>query len=319
MVLERSEPVNKTGALERMCGARPHSCRRLVAGAPQFPKKGSRRRRRRAARAADDNKFAWWRCAAVPAAICSPDLPPAPQRRMHAFRSGSKNAPSACRVGRCDRARSRWVTCDGWNNRLYCELGGIVDARVVATLQESSMSRVVPLTGSSSTALPRSEMSTTSESGRAAWVTAYRRVREETERRAAPLSAEDQTVQSMPDASPTKWHRAHTTWFFEQFLLLPHARAYRVFDEAFAFLFNSYYVSAGPRHTRAARGLLTRPSVAEVAAYRRHVDAAVEDLVAGASAKEIAAILPILEIGLHHEQQHQELMLTDILHALAQN
>ncbi len=123
----------------------------------------------------------------------------------------------------------------------------------------------------------------------------------------------------MPDASPTKWHRAHTTWFFEQFLLRPHLRSYRPFDESFAFLFNSYYVSAGPRHTRAERGLITRPGVAEVAAYRRHVDAAVENLLNHAAAGELGAILPILEIGLHHEQQHQELILTDILHMLAQN
>ena len=87
-------------------------------------------------------------------------------------------------------------------------------------------------------------------------------MRAETERRAAPLSAEDQTIQSMPDASPTKWHRAHTTWFFEQFLLKPHAPGYREFDERFAFLFNSYYVAAGPRHARPERGLITRPTVA---------------------------------------------------------
>ena len=108
---------------------------------------------------------------------------------------------------------------------------------------------------------------------------AFRTVRAETERRAAPFSAEDQTVQSMPDASPTKWHRAHTTWFFEQFLLVPHLPGYRVFDEQFAFLFNSYYVAAGPRHARPRRGMLTRPDAAHVAAYRAHVDEAVERLL----------------------------------------
>ena len=87
---------------------------------------------------------------------------------------------------------------------------------------------------------------------------AFRAVRSETERRAAPLSPEDQIVQSMADASPTKWHRAHTTWFFEQFLLVPHLEGYPLFDERFAFLFNSYYVAAGPRHERPRRGLLTR-------------------------------------------------------------
>ncbi len=154
---------------------------------------------------------------------------------------------------------------------------------------------------------------------RAGWMDAFIRVRAETEARAAPLSPEDQVIQSMPDASPTKWHRAHTTWFFEQFLLVPHVPAYRVFDERLAFLFNSYYVSAGPRHARPKRGLITRPAAADVAAYRRHVDAAVQDLIGHADDALLATVLPIVEIGLHHEQQHQELMLTDILHAFAQN
>ncbi|NEW88848.1 MULTISPECIES: ergothioneine biosynthesis protein EgtB [Rhodopseudomonas] len=149
--------------------------------------------------------------------------------------------------------------------------------------------------------------------------TAYRTVRDETERRAAPLSPEDQVVQSMPDASPAKWHRAHTTWFFEQFLLGPHCPGYQVFHPDYAFLFNSYYVSAGPRHTRAARGLLTRPGVAEVAAYRRHVDEAMLNWFATAGAAKLEEIAPLIEVGLNHEQQHQELLLTDILHAFAQN
>jgi ergothioneine biosynthesis protein EgtB len=144
-------------------------------------------------------------------------------------------------------------------------------------------------------------------------------VRAETERRAAPLSAEDQVVQSMPDASPTKWHRAHVTWFFEQFLLVPHLPDYRVFDERFAFLFNSYYVAAGPRHARPRRGLITQPDCAEVGAFRAHVDAAVERLIMEAGDAQLAEMLRVLEIGLHHEQQHQELLLTDILHAFAQN
>jgi ergothioneine biosynthesis protein EgtB len=151
------------------------------------------------------------------------------------------------------------------------------------------------------------------------WSEAYRSVRAETERRAAPLSPEDQTVQSMPDASPTKWHRAHTTWFFEQFLLKPHARGYRQFDARFAFLFNSYYVAAGPRHARPERGMLTRPAVHEVAAYRAHVDRAVERLFESADEATLATVIPLIEIGLHHEQQHQELLYTDILHAFSQN
>jgi ergothioneine biosynthesis protein EgtB len=154
---------------------------------------------------------------------------------------------------------------------------------------------------------------------RARWIEAFRRVRAETERRAAPLSAEDQAIQSMPDASPIKWHRAHTTWFFETFLVQPNVPSYKIFDERFAFLFNSYYVAAGPRHARPKRGLITRPNAIEVAEYRAHVDAAVETLIAEASSAAWLEIARILEIGLNHEEQHQELMLTDILHAFAQN
>ncbi len=154
---------------------------------------------------------------------------------------------------------------------------------------------------------------------RGTWIDAFRAVRGETERRAAPLSDEDQVIQSMPDASPTKWHRAHTTWFFEQFLLLPHLPGYRIFDKQFAYLFNSYYVAAGPRHARPQRGLVTRPANSEVAAYRMHVDTAVVRLLNEAGASQIAEVLRILEIGLNHEQQHQELLLTDILHAFSLN
>jgi ergothioneine biosynthesis protein EgtB len=148
---------------------------------------------------------------------------------------------------------------------------------------------------------------------------AYLAVRGETERRAAPLSAEDQVVQSMPDASPAKWHRAHTTWFFEQFLLGEHCAGYRPFHPDYAYLFNSYYVSAGPRHARNARGLLTRPGAEEVTAYRRHVDAAVIKLFRESSKGALRKLAPLVEVGLNHEQQHQELLLTDILHAFAQN
>jgi ergothioneine biosynthesis protein EgtB len=154
---------------------------------------------------------------------------------------------------------------------------------------------------------------------RKTWLDAFRAVRAETERRAAPLSPEDQVIQSMADASPTKWHRAHTTWFFEQFLLVPNLPGYRVCDDRFAFLFNSYYVSAGPRHARPMRGLITRPDAREVATYRAHVDAAVERLIETASPEALPEIARIVELGLNHEQQHQELLLTDILHAFAQN
>jgi ergothioneine biosynthesis protein EgtB len=149
------------------------------------------------------------------------------------------------------------------------------------------------------------------------WLKAFRAARAETERRAASLSAEDQVVQSMPDASPTKWHRAHVTWFFEQFLLRPHLKDYRAFDERFAYLYNSYYVSAGPRQARPQRGMITRPSADEIGAFRRHVDGAVERLIQ--TAANFDQVAHIVEIGLHHEQQHQELLLTDILHAFSLN
>ena len=148
---------------------------------------------------------------------------------------------------------------------------------------------------------------------------AFLAVRDETERRAAPLSAEDQLIQSMPDASPAKWHRAHTTWFFEQFLLGEHCPGYVPFHPDYAFLFNSYYVSAGPRHARHQRGHITRPGADEITAYRRHVDASLVKFFQSASEDVLRRIAPLVEVGLNHEQQHQELMLTDILHAFAQN
>jgi ergothioneine biosynthesis protein EgtB len=154
---------------------------------------------------------------------------------------------------------------------------------------------------------------------RGLWSRSYSSVRTETEKRAAPLSPEDQVVQSMPDASPIKWHRAHTTWFFEQFLLMPHDQQYAGFDKRFGFLFNSYYVAVGPRHARPQRGLVTRPNVQEITAYRAHVDAAVSQFIESSDDEKLRKIVPIVEMGLHHEQQHQELMLTDILHAFAQN
>ena len=128
------------------------------------------------------------------------------------------------------------------------------------------------------------------------------------------LAAEDMTVQSMEDASPTKWHLAHTSWFFETFVLRPHLPGYASRDERFAFLFNSYYVQAGPRFSRAQRGLVTRPTVEEVLAYRAAVDEGLEALMAAGDAP-----LDVIELGCHHEMQHQELMLTDLLHALSHN
>ncbi|MBN2622072.1 MAG: ergothioneine biosynthesis protein EgtB [Acidimicrobiales bacterium] len=144
----------------------------------------------------------------------------------------------------------------------------------------------------------------------------YRQVRRFTEELAAPLSAEDQTVQTMPDVSPTKWHRAHTTWFFETFVLGPHVPGYDEVDPAYGFLFNSYYEGVGPRHARPQRGFLTRPGIAEIAEYRRAVDDAMGALLDTGVTPEVAALV---ELGLHHEQQHQELLLMDIKHVLASN
>jgi ergothioneine biosynthesis protein EgtB len=134
---------------------------------------------------------------------------------------------------------------------------------------------------------------------------------------AGALSAEDQCVQSMPEASPTKWHLAHTSWFFEAMVLQAHDPAYRCFDERYARLFNSYYEALGPRHQRELRGLLTRPGHHEVLRYRRHIDRAVASLIgAGAAGGQAASLV---ELGMNHEQQHQELMLTDIKHAFYMN
>jgi len=165
-------------------------------------------------------------------------------------------------------------------------------------------------------ALPRSR---SIDEQRAHWLAAFRAVRAETDRRASFLSAEDQIVQSMADASPTKWHRAHVTWFFETFLVRDYDTSYVLFDERFPFLFNSYYVAAGPRYARPQRGLITRPNSEEVTRYRAHVDAAIEKLIANVPDADAPRVFEILEIGLNHEQQHQELLLTDILHAFAQN
>lgn len=139
----------------------------------------------------------------------------------------------------------------------------------------------------------------------------YAQVRARTEALAAPLSAEDQQLQSMPSASPTKWHRAHTTWFFEAFVLAP--RGVPPVDPRHGFLFNSYYEALGPRHLRPARGLLSRPSAAEVSAYRAAVDRHMARVLSDAD----EATTALVTLGLHHEEQHQELILTDILHAFA--
>ena len=132
---------------------------------------------------------------------------------------------------------------------------------------------------------------------------------------AAPLSDADATIQPFPDASPAKWHLAHTTWFFETFILRDHVPGYSLFDERWPYLFNSYYEGEGPRHARPKRGMISRPSLDEVRAYRAHIDEALERALPTLP----PAALELIELGIHHEQQHQELLLTDILATFAEN
>ncbi|MCC2978440.1 ergothioneine biosynthesis protein EgtB [Sphingomonas sp. PL-96] len=143
----------------------------------------------------------------------------------------------------------------------------------------------------------------------------FAEVRALSEALVAPLSDADATVQSMPDASPAKWHLAHTSWFFETFVLRDHLPGYRLHDARFPFLFNSYYEAEGRRHARARRGMVTRPSLAEVLGYRRAVTQAVLD----GWERLPAAAIELVELGCHHEQQHQELLLTDVLHLFSEN
>jgi ergothioneine biosynthesis protein EgtB len=145
----------------------------------------------------------------------------------------------------------------------------------------------------------------------------YHQIRQISERICQPLATEDYPIQSMPDVSPPKWHLAHTTWFFETFLLLPHLPGYTIFHPQFGYLFNSYYEAVGARHPRHQRGILSRPTVAEVYHYRAHVDRAMNRLLA--DLPQHPDLTNLITLGLHHEQQHQELLLTDIKHILALN
>lgn len=147
----------------------------------------------------------------------------------------------------------------------------------------------------------------------------YGMVRGATEALCAPLVTEDYVVSSMPDVSPTKWHLAHTSWFFETFVLAPHLASYQPLNPKYAFLFNSYYVQAGERHCRAQRGLVTRPTVSEVFAYRAWVDDAMQKLMLRIAGDGAHPAWALIEIGLHHEQQHQELLVTDIKHVFFTN
>jgi ergothioneine biosynthesis protein EgtB len=147
----------------------------------------------------------------------------------------------------------------------------------------------------------------------------FTEARRESEALTANLTPEDQAIQSMPDVSPTKWHLGHTTWFFETFILTRFDPGYCMFDPAFAYLFNSYYEAVGPRHPRPERGLLSRPTIDVVSAYRDHVNAAMTRFVEDAPAEAWRETAPLLELGVQHEQQHQELILMDIKHVFSVN
>src|SRR5215469_2462065 len=150
-------------------------------------------------------------------------------------------------------------------------------------------------------------------------VTQYKTVRSFTEHLCEPLVAEDYVIQSMPDVSPTKWHLAHVTWFWETFLLSPALSGYQSLHPQYAYLFNSYYNTLGQRHCRPKRGLISRPTVKETYEYRRYVDERVFDLLEKLDERQMAELAPIITLGLHHEQQHQELIVTDIKHVLSFN
>jgi len=172
---------------------------------------------------------------------------------------------------------------------------------------------------------PTSPIAVDQPSGDTCWperqapIERYRAVRQRSLALCEGLGAEDLCVQSMPDASPVKWHLGHVSWFFEAVVLLPHEPGSRPYDKRFLHLFNSYYEALGPRHPRPQRGLLTRPDLAEVLAYRQHVDRAMLAFMQGCEPSTWHLAWPLIELGLHHEQQHQELMLTDLLHAFSCN
>lgn len=163
------------------------------------------------------------------------------------------------------------------------------------------------------------DLSGTKRLSREALLARYEQVRAATESLSAPLTPEDQMLQSMEDASPTRWHRAHTTWFFKTFVLKPHAPHYQPIDPIYDYLFNSYYQAVGPQYPRPNRGLVSRPSVEEIGIYRAHVDDALVSFAHATDAATWSTIAPLIELGLHHEQQHQELLVTDLKHALSFN
>jgi ergothioneine biosynthesis protein EgtB len=162
-------------------------------------------------------------------------------------------------------------------------------------------------------------LSTGNVAAASALIERFQQVRDFSESLCAPLATEDYVVQSMPDCSPTRWHLAHVSWFFETFLLKPNVAAYESPNPAYAYLFNSYYNAVGDKYPRPQRGLVTRPTVNEVYEYRAHVDEHVQDLLECAEPENFARMEPIVTLGLNHEQQHQELILTDLKHMLSHN
>lgn len=181
------------------------------------------------------------------------------------------------------------------------------------------LNSAMSLPPSASLDAPASTYPPTSPPSREAWATRYRCVRAFTEELCGPLQVEDYVIQSMPDASPAKWHLAHTSWFFQTFILGAGRQDSGGSDPDTSFLFNSYYNAVGPMHCRAQRGMISRPTVGETYQYRAATDQAMERLFADATDQEWEALQPIVELGLHHEQQHQELLLTDLKHLFAQN
>ncbi len=165
----------------------------------------------------------------------------------------------------------------------------------------------------------KTESSEKNSNTRTEIIESYKKVRQFTHTLAEPLEIEDYVVQSMPDVSPTKWHLAHTSWFFETFVLSKALTEYKSPNPQYAYLFNSYYVQAGERHYRPKRGLITRPTVEETYNYRNHVDESMLQFMENADREEWMELGPVIEIGIHHEQQHQELIVTDIKHVLSEN
>ncbi len=174
------------------------------------------------------------------------------------------------------------------------------------------------------TPFPGSQQNTTqvrqeTSNARDALLSQYRAVRQESENLCRPLATEDYCIQSMPNVSPPKWHIAHTSWFFETFLLIPFFSGYQCFHPQFEYLFNSYYEAVGAQFPRPQRGLLSRPTVEEVYRYRAHIDAAMAELIHSADEEQWKEIARRVTLGLHHEQQHQELFLTDLKHIFSVN